>query len=204
VLGPLQGRRSFQSVYLTGRDNQRLGDPTGPLQDRLHLGRPRLLAVLGSTVRQQRPLDQARIDHRNAGELPAHPLKPWPVRLYHRHPGLDPLPNIPLGKAIGQGIEGHRPAPCLLQAGVFGDCPDQPPQFHGVDHLIDHPHFDQACTRQLTAARFLRIAIKDRLQVYPIQGSEQQGDDRHRFNHANPPFELCLAMSVYLTAGGFA
>jgi hypothetical protein len=42
------------------------------------------------------------------------------------------------------------------------------------------------------------------LQVYPIQGSEQQGDDCDRFNRANPPFELSLAISVYLTAGGFA
>ena len=187
VPGPLPGRRAFQIVYFTGRDHPLVGDPTGPLQDRMHLGRPAPLTVLGPAVRQQRQLDQTRIDYRNAGELPAHPLKPRPVRLYHRHPGLDHLSNVPLGNAIGQGIEGHRPAQCLLQTGVFGEGPDPPPQFHRVNQLIDHQHFDQARARQRTPARFIGITIKDRLQVKPVQGSEQQGDDCDRLRHANPP-----------------
>jgi hypothetical protein len=52
VPGPLQGRRSFQIRYLAGRDHPLLRDPTGALQDRMHLGCPTLLSVLGPTVRQ--------------------------------------------------------------------------------------------------------------------------------------------------------
>jgi hypothetical protein len=139
----------------------------------MHLRCPAPLTVLGPAVRQQRQLDQTRINHRNAGELPAQPLKPRPVRLHNRHPGLDHLPNIPLDKAIRQGIESHCPTQCPLQTGMFGAGPDQPPQFRRVDHLIDHQHFEQAGTGQRTAARFIRIAIKDRLQVDAVQGREQ-------------------------------
>src|SRR5918992_1608139 len=97
-------------------------------------------------------------------------------------PGDDQL----LGHPTGQGIEGHRPAQCLLQTRVFGEGPDQPPQFHRVNHLIDHQHFDQAGTGQRTATRFIRIAIKDRLQVNALQSREQQRDDGDRLDHAKP------------------
>jgi hypothetical protein len=65
--------------------------------------------VFGPAVREQRQLDQTGIDHGEAGELPAHPLKPWPVSLQGQHPGLDHLHTLPLGNAIGQGIEATLP-----------------------------------------------------------------------------------------------
>src|ERR671917_235758 len=74
----------------------------------------------------------------------------------------------------------------LLQTRVFGEGPDQPPQFHRVNPLIDHQHFDQAGTGQRTATRFIRIAIKDRLQVNALQSREQQRDDGDRLDHAKP------------------
>jgi hypothetical protein len=55
-----------------------------------------------------------------------------------------------------------------------------------VDHLIDHQHFEQAGAWQHTAARFLRIAIKDRLQVNTLQSREQQRNDGDRLDHAKP------------------
>jgi hypothetical protein len=119
VPGPVQWRGPFQIVHFAGGDHQLLWDATRPLQDRMHLGRPRLLAALGQAVSEQRQLDQTGIDHGEAGELPAHPLQPWPVSLQDSHPGLDPLPDLPLGNAIGQGIEGHRPAQSRLQPGML-------------------------------------------------------------------------------------
>jgi aryl-alcohol dehydrogenase-like predicted oxidoreductase len=35
--GPLQGRHAFQVMHLTGRNHLLLRDPTGPLQDCMHL-----------------------------------------------------------------------------------------------------------------------------------------------------------------------
>src|SRR5918992_5979859 len=87
----------------------------------------------------------------------------------------------PLDKVLSATV------PPRLQPGVFGDCPDQPAQFLSVDHLIDDQHFDQARTRQRTAARFITVTIKDRLQVDAVQGTEQQRDDCDRLDHANPP-----------------
>jgi hypothetical protein len=55
-----------------------------------------------------------------------------------------------------------------------------------VDHLIDHQHFDQPGTGQRSATRFIRIAIKDRLQVNAIQSREQQRDDGDKLDHAKP------------------
>src|ERR687895_540735 len=183
-------------MYLTPGDDPLLGDPTGPLQDRVHLRCPAPLTVLGPTVGQQRQLDQTRINHRNGGNLPPPPLKPRPVRLHNRHPGLNHVPDIPLSHPIGQGIEGHRPAQCLLQTRVFGEGPDQPPQFHRVNPLIDHQHFDQAGTGQRTATRFIRIAIKDRLQVNALQSREQQRDDGDRLDHAKPLSGLIPHLSL--------
>src|ERR671918_2832258 len=70
--------------------------------------------------------------------------------------------------------------------------------------LVDDQHFDQAHTWQHRAARFIRIMFKDFLQLAPVQGIKQQRDDCGRLQQANPPWELYLAMSVYLTPGGFA
>src|SRR5256886_17188048 len=69
---------------------------------------------------------------------------------------------------------------------MFGEGPDQPPQFRRADHLIDAQHFEQAGTGQRTAARFITVAIKDRLQVNALQSREQQRDDGDRLDHAKP------------------
>src|ERR671931_2876105 len=79
---------------------------------------------------------------------------------------------------------------------MFGEGPDQPPQFRRVDHLIDHQHFEQAGTWQRTAARFIRIAIKDRLQVNALQSREQQRDDGDRLDHTKPHSGLIPHLSL--------
>jgi hypothetical protein len=124
----VQWRGPFQSVCLAGSDHQLPGDAMRPIEHGVHLGRPHMLAILGPAVCQQRQLDQTGIHHGDASEFSAHPLKPRPLSLQGSHPGLDPLPPIPLSHAIGQGVAGHCPAQCRLQTGVFGDGPDQPAQ----------------------------------------------------------------------------
>ena len=109
VPGPVQWPGPSQIVHFAGSDNQLLWDATRPLQDRVPLGRPPLLAVLGPAVSEQRELDQTGIDHGNASELSAHPPQPWPVSLQDPHPGLNHLGDVPLRHAIGQGIEGDLP-----------------------------------------------------------------------------------------------
>jgi hypothetical protein len=81
VPGPVQWRGPSQIVHFAGSDNQLLWNATRPIQNRLHLGCPRLLAVLSPAVSEQRQLDQTGIDHGEAGELSAHPLQPRPVSL---------------------------------------------------------------------------------------------------------------------------
>src|SRR2546430_13100796 len=79
---------------------------------------------------------------------------------------------------------------------MFGEGPDQPPQFRRVDHLIDHQHFEQAGTGQRTAARFITVAIKDRLQVNALQSREQQRDDDDRLDHTKPLSGLIPHLSL--------
>ena len=77
------------------------------------------------------------------------------------------------------------------------------------DREIDAIHIRIVCARpnaKLVPGGYSnhgRIIVKDRLQVDAVQGREQQGDDCDRLQHANLP-QLYLAMSVYLTRGGFA
>src|SRR5919197_1218100 len=98
----------------------------------------------------------------------------------------------PLEKVLRATVPPH----CPLQTGMFGEGPDQPPQFRRVDHLIDHQHFEQAGTWQRTAARFIRIAIKDRLQVNALQSREQQRDDGDRLDHTKPHSGLIPHLSL--------
>src|ERR671930_873182 len=62
--------------------------------------------------------------------------------------------------------------------------------------LIDHQHFEQAGTWQRAAARFIRIAIKDRLQVNALQSREQQRDDGDRLDHTKPHSGLIPHLSL--------
>jgi hypothetical protein len=50
--------------------------------------------------------------------------------------------------------------------------------------------------RSITAARFIGILIKDRLQVDAVQDREQQDDDCDRLQHANPPSGLIPHVSL--------
>src|ERR687895_757734 len=58
------------------------------------------------------------------------------------------------------------------------------------------PFADQAGTGQRTATRFIRIAIKDRLQVNALQSREQQRDDGDRLDHAKPLSGLIPHLSL--------
>src|SRR5918992_2385677 len=98
----------------------------------------------------------------------------------------------PLDKVLRATV----PPRAFCKPGVFGEGPDQPPQFRRVDHLIDHQHFEQAGTGQRTAARFIRIAIKDRLQVNALQSTEQQRDDGDRLDHTKPHSGLIPHVSL--------